>query len=315
MRRPFVTAMLALLVVAAAAGHARGAFEPLFRTMKPEGDCTVAAPGAPQFSPAVDGKAYPYGTRLKTGKKASCTINFADQNEASVGPMALMTVGESQKDKKVKVLTLERGKLDLALADGFEQQNGMRVETHCTSIVALQGGRYGVDALSEADLNGVLVATSAGKLRVVGPNFEIPALERDEWVNVSCAIDNSKTLIEIRKGTVDMTLRDEDGNPKTVSLEPDSKVRIWRQRAASNDALIVTVLIISPEGKLIESITSRVPITEITSTSAFQATRWIDDLSRSTPTTTPASGYGYVPKPRPEPPTPTPVGRGREDAI
>jgi len=289
-----------------------GVFDPAFRVTQTLGDTTIATPDAPSFTSLENEKAYPYGSRLKTDRDGSCVLVLSVGNECKVYAGATLTLQENPNDAKAKGVALENGKVDVALEKGFEANNAFMVETHCMTATALEGGQFSVDAMTESDLHGVLVACQDGKVKVSGPQFEIPFLDKDDWVSVSCSVDKGFTRIKNLKGTYEIRLWYTDGDPRVVELTPDMMVKIWRKRAASADAWLVTILIVSPTGQPVETLSGR--ITGALSPTGVRAADWLNILTIASPTTVSAPvlpGYGYPGGV--VPPTPTPVGRGRDE--
>lgn len=239
-------------------------FDPLFRTMKFTGDCSVSIPPSSEFEPAVEGKAYPYGTRVKTGPKSNVHLFLASGNECRAFDDALMTFIEDPKDAKIKGIRLDRGKLEINLEEGFqENKNGFSIQTPIAICTALAGGRFSFEATSAQDLGMVVIGNQDTKLKVNGPQYEIPLVEKDDWVAISTSLDRVFTRIKSVRGDFQLLVKDQDGNPKTIDLKPGMVVKILRRFSAPTSMLLVTVLITDLDGKTIrESISYTEPAKE-----------------------------------------------------
>lgn len=254
--------MAAVAGVLAMSGIQAGAvpFDPLFRVTEISGECLVQPPDADQFAPAVEGKAYNYGTKLKTGRKSSAVINFSEGNTARVLAGASMTVTKDVKDAKLKVIKLDLGKLEVSLDEAFgkEKIDALNIETP-TAICAAIGCKYTVEAKLEAGeegvmLNSVLMVCKEGKIKVFGPHYDITELDTDDWVLVSGSRDKSFLRVKCVKGTFEMLLTDSEGKPKTISLKTGAVVKIWWAKSETGNAMIVTILIGAPDGTTEETI-------------------------------------------------------------
>ena len=82
MRRSFLfvlAASAALLVLVGPADAAR--FDPLFRVVGIRGECMVQPAGQADFVPAIEDRAYHYGTKIKTGPDSAAIVRFSNGND------------------------------------------------------------------------------------------------------------------------------------------------------------------------------------------------------------------------------------------
>lgn len=240
----------AVLCVACLAGSvAWGApFEQLFRIMKVSGDCSVKQPSQSRFVDAVEGSAYTYGTVIRTGRKSSALIQLSEGNECRVLAKAELTLAEDTVDPKLKIIKLAEGKVDIALQEDFhEAGNGLNVET-ATAVCGAIGCHFSAEAHKEQGINVIVFLVTQGKTKVSGMNFDIPEIAEGAGLSVSGDDNGSFTRIKTLKGSFDIHYKDSSGNPKVVTMEPNSIVKIWRRRAAAGNVIIVTVIVTLPDG-------------------------------------------------------------------
>jgi len=78
------------------------AFEQAFKLTKINGECNVMTPDSKVFAPAAEGKAYPYGSKISTGRKSSVIVEFSTGNSCRVLASSVLIVTEDAKDAKAK---------------------------------------------------------------------------------------------------------------------------------------------------------------------------------------------------------------------
>lgn len=229
-------------------------FEPLFKVKKITGKCKICLPDAAKFLAAEDGKAYPYGSKIKTGRKSSLVIEFSEGNECRVLANATLAVTEDTKDKKLKTVELDAGKIEVTLEEGFRKNNGLNVET-ATAICGAIGCKYNVHAQRKRDLDIVVIVCTEGSINAHGLGFKIPLMKGGNAVSISRSRDKVFTRVKNIKGTFIITITGSDGKPKDVEVIAGSVIKIWQRVSDAGDAIVITILITDPEGKLLESIT------------------------------------------------------------
>jgi ribosomal protein L12E/L44/L45/RPP1/RPP2 len=342
--------MLGYLLVAAAVmacgmGQATAAFEPLFQTVNVQGKCTVQTPDDKGAVDAEENKAYPYGSQIKTDKAASLTVRFGADNSCGIGEAAAVTVGEQADDPSKKVLGLDAGKLDLTLADGFQDANGMRVNTICTEIDVLKGPKCSVEAVTEGDLNVAVVMAQNGSVAIKGPEFKLGMLDGEDALSVACSMDQTFVRVKNVKGEFDVEVTDAEGNPRTVAMTEGSTIKIWQKASEGADEIVVTLLVSAADGTLLEAINYRKSMSGAVAqakgteeTAAEEAAGEegeaaaegegegdlapVEGVTTPAATTTldagleveepPAAPTGGRPAPGPDRPTPTHIGFGRD---
>mgnify|MGYP000548422066 CR=1 FL=1 len=290
-------------------------FDPLVRIGKIQGPCQVMTPDAAQYAPVESGKAYPFDSQFTTPAEGSLTLLFSQNNVALVGGNARFKVSQSPTDKAVRVIFLEEGRIDLTLEEGFEEQNGLQVVAQCCTVVCLKGGKSFVEARTEKDLHAQVAGCGEGEIKVSGPQFDIPVLKKDQWVSVACASDRRYVRVKDVKGEYEVSILGSDGQPKTVSLEPNGMIKIMQKASDVPGTVSVAILVVAPDNTPLESITystagelppAAPPEKPAPEKPGAPSEEWEPLWSTTTTSSTTTTTQPSIP---PTPPTPTPVGR------
>jgi hypothetical protein len=230
-------------------------FEVVFKIEKITGECTVQPPGSAEFVNAVDGNAYAYGTKIRTGRKSSAILVFSEGNTCRVLANANLTITQDSKDAKLKSVVLDVGKIEMSLEPEFHKTNAdsLNVVTP-TAVCNAIGCKFSIDSRNEDDLLVTIFICDEGQIEIDGQGFKIP-LDAEDGLTISLAKDRSFIRIKNIKGVFSIVIRDSEGNPKTVELKVGSVIKIWRSKSATGNVWIVTILITSPDGVLQEAIT------------------------------------------------------------
>lgn len=230
-------------------------FEELFKIEKITGECMVQTPDNAEFVNAVDGNAYAYGTKIKTGRKSSAVIVFSEGNTCRVLANAVLAITRDTKDEKLKSINLDTGKVEVSLDPEFHKthNDSLNVVTP-TAICGAIGCKFSMDSRIEEDLYVVIVICDDGQIKVFGKGFDAP-MDTEDGMTMSSARDGSFMRLKNIKGSIVVQVRDSEGNPKNVEMKVGSVVKIWRSKSATGKVWIVTILITSPDGTLEEAIT------------------------------------------------------------
>ncbi len=250
---------LALLVALGAAAATAAPFEPVFQLMEMTGSCQVSRPDAPGFTEAESGKAYPYGTTVRTDRRSSVLVVFSAGNQCRVLAGTTVTIAENADDPSQKTLILQDGKINVDLEETFHESNSLNVETP-TAICGAIGCTFTVEVKLEADLKITVVVCENGEIKLFHNDYEIPLMDAGDYVSVAASHDMSFIRIKNIKGAFDLTFTDDTGNPRTVSMDPEGVVKIWRRLSEDGSTMVMTILLVGPDGTLIEAINFSVPV-------------------------------------------------------
>lgn len=247
-----------IVMVSALGAHAEG-FNPLFKVRRVKGSCKVKAPGG-IFAPATVGKAYEYGTRIVTGRKSACIIEFSEtKNICTVMANANLEITQDVSNAKLKIIKLEAGKVAFDLEKDFQKNTGpeegeqgegyqLHVET-ATAICAAIACRFDVEVVHMHGLVVSIFKCHEGHIEVRGSEFRIPEIMADDWVTVSSTPDLTYTRLENARGAFGIFTLDASGGEKVNDSKVGSVLKIWRKVAMSGKNLIVTLLFVDADGK------------------------------------------------------------------
>ena len=230
-------------------------FDILFRVSNIKGTCQVKKPGATTFEPAINGKAYPFGTTVRTGKDGESFVLLSGDDSLRMAAQTELSVVEPEGAPAYsnRVINLTEGKIDLAVHDGLAEK-ALVVETavaSCDSLVgrsSLELQKNAKPTKDKLDLRR-LVHTDNGAVRVIGPQFSIPKMRSGSAARIESSLDRSITRITNESN--DYTVSIDNGTDSPVPLETTtlSTVRIYREQAAVGGKLVVSVLETAPDGK------------------------------------------------------------------
>jgi len=228
-------------------------FDPLFKIVKVTGDCAVRAPDSEDFSPAEEGKAYPYGTKMRTGRNSSAIIAFSDGNQCRVLARASLAITEKEEDASFKLIKLEQGKISLTLQEDYHETNELNVET-ATAICGAIGSDYDVTVTIQDGLIVVYVTCSDGSIWASGADFRIPLMLVGDSLTITGSRDGTFVRLKVVDGEFRIHFRNADGEEETVDIKAGYVVKIWSTVSPDGTKIVVTILIISPNEEVIKTI-------------------------------------------------------------
>ncbi len=242
-------------LVCAIGTNAFAEFEPLFQVVKVTGECSVRRPDDGDFMPAEESKAYPYGTRIRTGMRSSLVIVFSEGNMCRVLANATLTMTEGVTNKKLKIIRLQDGEVEVELLEDFHKDgNALNVET-ATAICGAIGCKFRVASKLEEDLRIVIVRVIDGMIRINGENFDAPELTRDDWMSLLSPPDRSFLRLKNMKGSFEIKIKDEDQADKIIPTVEGTVLKIWQRQVPGTGQHVVTSVLTGPDGQLLETIT------------------------------------------------------------
>ena len=257
--RTFITAF-GVCVISLLASHGLSApFEPLFQVSEFEVKCQIRIPDADDFTVPEKGKAYPYGSAIKTAKRGSVTVLFSEGNHCKLAPMSACMVNESAGDVSHKSVDLEYGTLAVELEEGFHEANAFEVVTKVASCEAI-GCSFEVDAESDTEMDTANFKLRKGKLKITGPNFGVPSMDDGDVLGIQISAERDFTRVETVDGKFGVEVKGSDGSARIIETEEGYVIKIWRRVSESGKTLIITILITTPDGELQEAITYTEPI-------------------------------------------------------
>lgn len=248
-----VVVTIVFCVFCATSGAA--AFEPLFRVTKLSGDVQVRKADGGDFGAAEDGKAYPYGSTVKTGPDSGCSIKFSENNECTVGADAFLTVNA---DGQTKTVDLANGKIDVNLETDYNKLNGDTLNIAAANItVGAVGCRFSVELRTQPELKIIMVMCQDGTIKVWNPYFLIAEMQSGDYLSISVSRDMTFTRLRNEGGTYSVSFTDQTGQPKIIETKVGNVIKIWQTRSVAQGVVVVVIKVLSPEGDAIDTISYR----------------------------------------------------------
>jgi len=309
-------------VTAMVGSVAQAGFEPLFQVAEISGDCRLQRPTEDALSPAEQSKAYPFGTKIVTGKNSSLVVSFSEGNTCRILANADLSIDESLIDSKLKIVRLNNGEVEIELKEDFHKGGyALNVET-ATAVCGAIGCKFRVASKAEEDLRVIIIRVIEGMIRVHGDNFSAATLTKDDWLSLLSPSDRSFLRLKTMKGEFDITIKDKDLQDKNIPTKEGTVLKIWQRTVPGTKQHVVTVVITAPDGQLKETFT--------VTYEEGQGSGYGDDLIGDKDRDTPPGGEDVPPGERRNPefrdepqygepedvfppkdlePTPTPVGK------
>ena len=230
-------------------------FDALFRVTAVNGECTVMPKGAKAFVPAESGKAYHYGSEIKTGRKSSLIMLLADGNECQVLANAHLIMAQNVQDPKLKIIKLKAGMVDIDLDPEFEESGyGLQVET-AAAICGVIGSKGSVGVRADKEMSVTTLGIKEGKFWCKGSQFKIKEMHAGDLISVAISLDREFTRIKNLKGSYLIDCKNSAGEPQSLEVKLNGIVKIWARRADIGNNLTVTIIFTSPEGKVEQAFT------------------------------------------------------------
>ncbi len=248
--------VIVLFVVTAIGANAFASFEPLFQVIKVTGECSLKIPKGNDFVPAEESKAYPYGTKVRTGMRSSLVIVFSEGNVCRVLANADLTMSESTTNKKLKIIRLNEGEVEVELLEDFHSDgNALNVET-ATAICGAIGCKFRVASKTEEQLRIIIIRCIEGMIRVNGENFSAAELDEGDWLSLLTPPDLSFLRLKTMQGEFEITIKDENLGDRNLPTEEGTVLKIWQRRIPGTGQRVVVAELTGPDGKLIATVTA-----------------------------------------------------------
>ena len=239
-------------------------FNNLFRIMSPRGDCQIRRPGQEAFEPVIKGKAYQFGSVLRSGKDSEMVIALSEKDAVAMTADTVVFADIDHEDGNRRVVSLRQGEVRARL-DVLNTNASVIIDSpvgRCVSMV----GNAKIKVFSTPGENTLEVTSGAScQVRLIGPQFVIPELKVGNSISISTLTDNSQTRIRdvagdyrifVNKGLEFNPMPSESEEADVllpVAMSAQSTVKIWREKAPLGGRLIVSVLATGPDGKGRES--------------------------------------------------------------
>lgn len=221
-------------------------FEPLARVMFIQGVCEVNNPDVGEFKPAIENKAYPFGSVFRTGPGSSAILALSSQETVQLFDSTEVTVLIPKKNPDGRTIRFASGKINTNLRDNLPE-GCFAIETSNATCKNIMGrGEYILSAENNTEM--FQAKTVTGSARVEGPQYRIPALRAANAINVLTAADHSFSRLTSVSGDFPIVLEKGSEDAITYGMSPKAVVKIWREKAPVGGRMIISTLIVSPTG-------------------------------------------------------------------
>lgn len=220
-------------------------FHKLVIVSRIQGMCEVLNPDIGSFTPALNGKAYPLGTVVRTGADGAAVLVFSARDTVSLRANTEV-VADRNENPDARVLRLFAGRVAFDLRDNLPE-GSFTIET-ANAVCKNVAGRGDYQALKEGDNDVLQAATITGSAHIVGPHFRIPALRAANTVNIMTAPNRSLSRLTSVSGDFTVVLEKGVEDPVEYGMSPKAVVKIWRENAPVGGRTIISTLVVSPNG-------------------------------------------------------------------
>jgi len=227
---------------------------PLFQVNSIKGTCEIKRPDASAFEAAVDRKAYPFGTAVRSGSDGSAVILFSGTSASAFSVSVALdkntvaVVDRDPDDHTRHIVLLLAGEVQV-YADRDTPERFLTIETPDYAVCAFSGRSLIRFLPAAAEFITTRVGVVQGGLKILGSQFSIQGMRGDCALLFESAPDRSLTRITAETGETIVTLENGTDEPLPFSAYPGSTIKIWRESAPIGGRLIVAVFAVGADGK------------------------------------------------------------------
>ncbi len=227
---------------------------PLFQLNNVQGGCEVKRPDATAFEAAVNRRAYPFGTVVRTGPTGEAVVEFSSASyDAPLTSIALKNGSEAVVDRDAAALTnhivrLVAGETHV-FADLETPERALTVETPDYAAFGFAGRAVIQVSPATTNLITTRIGVVKGGLKISGNQFSVERMRGGCALLIETAADRSLTRIIGETGETVLTLENGTEEPLQFAAYPRSIIKIWREFAPVGGRLVVAVFAVGPDGK------------------------------------------------------------------
>ena len=247
MNKGFAIAAVAIVAIALAVVPETDAarFEKEFQLLKITGTCEAKLPIARDLDAAIEGKLYPYGTTLKTGRNSSAILRLSSGNGCRVFAKTTIVITESPSSSKTKILKLDAGSVQVVLEPGFRKNNELKVETP-SAICGAVGCDFTVEYYLVGDLKTTIVTCVEGEVSIDKTLFSLSGVTEDEQLTVAESPDGTFVRIKVVKGNVAAEVLESDSGKRQLDMASGDELEIMTKQALTAPDRIDVVYKLTP---------------------------------------------------------------------
>lgn len=224
-------------------------FDPVFRVLRFKGECQVALPGSWAFTAVKPGKAYPFGSTLRTGSVASeATVALCDNNECKLLEGTTAQFTDENQDRENRTVHLLEGKVEVDLDQkNLKFTNRVYVKTAVGTAIG-EKSRFTTAFSRQGEINEAIFDCDAGMIGLSGAQFQTTVMKEGSVVKVTGPNDLSWLRVQTVKGDIPYDLKNELGEPVTHPTKAGATVKINQRVTQANTVRHVVIWTLKPDG-------------------------------------------------------------------
>lgn len=227
---------------------------PLFQLTNVQGPCEVKKPDSTTFEPAINRKAYPFGTTIRTGPAGKAFVILAPAYDNTPSASVLMAeIAELVVDRDPEAVTngivrLQTGKIKI-YAEIDTPAKALTVETVAYGVSDFTGLTEVHVLPATTNLIPTRVVVAKGGVKVTGEQFMIADMRAGCAFLIETSADRSLTRMTGESGETAVTLDNGTDEPLVFMARPRSIIKLWREFAPVGGRQIIAVFAVGPDGK------------------------------------------------------------------
>lgn len=222
-------------------------YEPLIRAAEVKGVCEVFNPDVGSWTAVLERKAYPMGSKFRTGADGTFSLIFSREDSLTLAPSSEVLATASRKNPDVRIVRLLNGSAKTNLRDNAPDGsfNLLTDNALCKSLTGK--GEYKVSYQGATET--FVANTITGSCEVEGPQYKIPALRAANTVSIETTEGRALSRLSSVSGDFGITLDSGQEEPVKHTMTPKAVVKIWRERAPVGGRTVVSVLAVNHLGR------------------------------------------------------------------
>jgi hypothetical protein len=223
-------------------------FDPVFRILRTKGDCQVALPGSWEFTPVKPGKAYPFGSTVRTGSANSeAIVSLCDDHECRILQGTTAQILDEKQDRENRTVNLLAGKVEVELDQKGKFTNMVCVQTAVGAAIG-EKSRFTATFSRQGEISEAIFECNSGMIGLNGQQFQSSVVKEGSIVKVTGPNDLSWLRVQTVKGDVPYELRDQTGEPVQYPTKAGATVKINQKVAELTKTRHVVIWTLKPDG-------------------------------------------------------------------
>lgn len=225
--------------------------EPLFRLTQIQGSCEVRIPDAASYEKAGEGRTFPYGTRVRTGRDSSVEVVLGSDDQTTFGANSEFVVDyDGDPTDGNKVFRIERGSLSYNFTRLLGESNRIRALTPLAYVEKING--RGKIEVSPGELISINITPARETVVVHTPHFSINPLAGGNQALITASLDRTHMALRNLRGNFQVSLHDHstEDDPVTYEMTPQTSLKLWRRVVPIGGNVVVSGVLADPSGYL-----------------------------------------------------------------